>query len=504
MSPQPRASRALLRGTVIYGIGAVIPRLGVFLLLPVYTLGMGSAEFGVFALMLSLAGLLTLLVRLGLDGALLRLHYDVEETRRGRLYWTAATITVGAGAVLAIVLLPLAGPLFDVVFPGIAVVPYGVLAVAIAALAALHYIPATHFRATDRPGRFVALGIAMVGVAAIATLWLVLGVHLGALGGLVGQLAGAGIVVIVGGAVVVRLRPIGFDVAAARSGLAFGLPLVPHSIAGWVLNLSDRWLIGLLIGLPAIAAQQWVGIYSLGYQLGQVVALVALALNTAWVPFFYARGEGPDGPALLREMSSLSIGALAVLAVLVGVLAPDIVALLAPPAWGPDAATAGVVAPLVAMASLAQGVYLMAVSPLFLRRRTAVLPLLTAAAAAANVGLNALLIPRLGVVGAGWATIAGYGVLALGTAWYARRGYPLRLDLTRLSALLIGAAAAIVAARSVSPPEPLPGVLVHLAVAGGFALLVLPAVRGPLRRARRLVDAPAPVPPLAGSPDETV
>jgi O-antigen/teichoic acid export membrane protein len=482
---------SLLRGSLLYTIGSVVPRIGIFLLLPIYTLGMGPADFGIFSLMLSLAGLLTILYRLGLDGALLRFHFEVEGPRTAALYWTMAVITLAAGLLLSLLIGTVAAPVFSTVFTGVALMPYGWLAIGIALLTAFQYVPTTWFRAVERPVRVVVFGFLTFGAGAVVTLWLVLGLHLGAVGGLLGQLASGVVVVAVTLALLLRRRPAGLDRDIAEEGLRFGLPLIPHSIAGWVLNLSDRWVIGLTIGLAAAAAQRQIGIYSLGYQLGQVVAVVAISLNTAWVPFFYVRGEHERGPDLLREMTTLSVAALAILTIMVGVLAPEVVAVLAPKSWGGEASVAALVTPLVAMACLIQGFYFMAVSPIFLQRRTAILPLFTLAAGALNVGLNILIIPVLGVVGAGWSTIAGYGLLAAGTVWYARRGYVVRFDWLRFAGQLLVVAAAIVIAQTI----PITGLVArgtaHLAIgllAAG--LIVLMSVR-PWNRARSLVAVTA-------------
>jgi len=143
------------------------------------------------------------------------------------------------------------------------------------------------------------------------------------------------------------------------------------------------------------------------------------------------------------------------------------------------------------MACLIQGFYFMAVSPIFLQRRTAILPIFTLAAGALNVGLNILLIPILGVVGAGWSTIAGYLLLAAGTVWYARRGYELRLDLPRLASLIVVVGAAIVAAQLVRPGGLILGGLVHLAIGAVAAGLMVPILLGPWARSRNLVAATA-------------
>lgn len=481
--------RGLLRGSLLYTLGNLLPRLGAFLLLPIYTIAMAPAEFGVFSLMLSLSGLLAIGYRLGLDGALLRLHFDIEPRRRPSLYRTLAAVTLAAAVGFTLVLALIAAPIFGIVFPGVAFLPFGLLALAITATTAFQYVPSALFRATERPGRFLAFAAGVFATGVVATLVFLLVLDLGAAGALLGQLAGGLAMVAVAALIVFRFRGRPLDRGLAREGLAFGLPLVPHGMASWVLSLSDRWLIGLFIGLPALQGQAAIGIYSFGYVVAQAVSLVAMSFNAAWVPLFFARGDGPRGPQLLREVTTLSIGALGLLAVAVAVLAPEITELLARGRWGADALVAGDVMSVVALGFLLHGIYFMVVSAVFLRRRTAGLPLLTLAAGAANVGVNALLIPRLGVMGAAWATVVGYAVLAGATWWYARRSYELRLDLWRLSAIGLLAVGAAGLARVVTPQASglLASGLAHLGLLALFAVLLAPLLRGPLNQVRQLL-----------------
>jgi len=480
--------RALLRGSLLYTAGNMLPRLGAFLLLPVYTAAMAPAEFGVFSLMLSLSGLLAIIYRLGLDGALLRLHFDVTARRRPALYLTLAAVTLGAVVAFSLAFGLVAAPLFGVIFPDIAFLPYGLLALAITATMAFQYVPSALFRATERPGRFLAFALGAFGTGVVATLVFLLVVPLGAVGGLLGQLATGIAVVLVTIAILARFRRPVFDRGLAREGLAYGIPLVPHGMAAWVLSLSDRWLIGLFIGVPALQAQAAVGIYSFGYVIAQVVSLVAMSFNAAWVPFFFARGEGPRGPRILTEMTTLSIAALGLLSIGIAALAPEVTRFLAVDRWGDQALVAADVMQLVAVAFLAHGLYFMVVSVVFLQRRTAGLPLITLAAGVVNVGANALLIPRLGIIGAAWSTLAGYLVLAGVTWWYARADYALRLDVVRLAILATGVVGLVLAGRLVTPSDGLAlSTSVHAATIIAYGMLAWLVVRAPVARLRRLL-----------------
>ncbi|HEX3220438.1 MAG TPA: oligosaccharide flippase family protein [Candidatus Limnocylindria bacterium] len=481
--------RALLRGSLLYTLGNFLPRIGAFLLLPAYTAAMAPSEFGVYSLMVSLIGLLAIVYRLGLDGALLRFHFDVAPPRRPALYFSSTATTVGAAVVLSLVIAAVSAPFFSRIFPGVAFWPYGVLALTITATTALQYVPASLFRALERPELFLAFGLGVFGLGSAATLLFLFVFQRGAGGALAGQLVGGLVVVAVTAFILLRMPRRRFDVELMRRSLRFGLPLLPHGLAGWSLNFSDRWLMGLTIGLSTIATQAAVGIYSFGYVIGQAGALVAVSFNAAWVPFWYARGDGPRGPQLLREATTLVMAVLAVLTVGVAAFAPELTRLLATRRWGNDALGAIDVTVIVAFASLVYGLYFMVVSTVFLRRTTAALPLITLAAGAVNVASNLLLIPRLGIMGAAWSTLAGYLVLAGLTWWYGARTYPISLDVPRLGLLAVGAAAAVAISRLLRPEAV--GVWVagpaHVGVAIGFGLLLIPLLLGPLRSFRQLL-----------------
>src|SRR5690606_31497574 len=100
----------------------------------------------------------------------------------------------------------------------------------------------------------------------------------------------------------------------------------------------------------------------------------------------------------------------------------------------------------LSLAAFFHAVYLIYVNGLFQAKRTGMIPVYTTIAGAVNVGLNALWIPRLGVSGAAWATLAGYAALAIVFRFGCDRVVRLPLERGRLARLLGAAAAAAAAA----------------------------------------------------------
>ena len=62
---------------------------------------------------------------------------------------------------------------------------------------------------------------------------------------------------------------------------------------------------------------------------------------------------------------------------------------------------------------------------LYVAQRQRTLGVLSLGAAIVNVGLNVWLLPWVGVVGAAWATLASFVLLAVATTWVALRAQPM-------------------------------------------------------------------------------
>lgn len=71
--------------------------------------------------------------------------------------------------------------------------------------------------------------------------------------------------------------------------LRYGLPLIPHVVSGVLLTMMDRIFITNMIGVSAT------GIYTVGYQIGMIIGVLATSFNKAWVPWLYKQLESEKG-----------------------------------------------------------------------------------------------------------------------------------------------------------------------------------------------------------------
>jgi O-antigen/teichoic acid export membrane protein len=110
------------------------------------------------------------------------------------------------------------------------------------------------------------------------------------------------------------------------------------------------------------------------------------------------------------------------------------------------------VIPLVALAYAFNGVYYCLSPGVHIAGRTHYFAGLAVLSAAVNLGLNFLLIPRFGMMGAAWSTVLAFLFLAAATGAVAQRAYPVEYEYARLTKAIAVGALVYVVATSV-PPE---------------------------------------------------
>jgi len=97
--------------------------------------------------------------------------------------------------------------------------------------------------------------------------------------------------------------------------IRFGLPIIPHAMAGLAIVAADRYILNMFEGVVAV------GIYMAALQVAQGVALVSESFNKAYAPWLMKSLSGDVSKKSLVLMSYLLMTAILCLSALYGVLA---------------------------------------------------------------------------------------------------------------------------------------------------------------------------------------
>ncbi|MCO4773773.1 MAG: lipopolysaccharide biosynthesis protein [Deltaproteobacteria bacterium] len=426
--------KRIVKHGAIYGAGELLARMTAFLLVPVYTVMLAPEELAVWGLGAMALQLLNTSYGVGLSAAVLQFQYDYKDDPEGLRVFNGTIVTfllfwplVLHGG------LELGAPgLLQAWLPQLPWAPYGRLLSLTALLSTATLVPIAFWTAGEKPKPFVLLNTAKALLETLLTLGLLVMAGWGVLSIFAGRLAGALLVAAPLGIATARKVRLGIRWHLLGPALAFGIPLLPHLLSTWALTMADRVLLVRLDG------QHSLGIYTAAYWFPIAVNVLSMSAYRSWSPLFHKTvTDEEQRPALLRA-TTVFVGAVLFASVGAASVAPDVVHLVFADGYHSGAQLASV---LVLGAGF-QGLYLVQVAPLYNRKRKLAIPIASGSAAVTNIALNLLWIPEHGAIGAAWATLVSYGVLAGVTAAFARREMKLPVDLRVVVASLAGVALA--------------------------------------------------------------
>jgi O-antigen/teichoic acid export membrane protein len=461
------------RHSVIYGLGGLVSRILAVLLLPLYTRYLATGSFGRVETLTSASAVAVIVLRMGVSTAFFRFYFDHKDAA-GRLavvrtsFWfTMAMATIGLVLCLA-----LATPISHAI-PNFGHHPELIRAAAVGFWAQMNYEQLTSlFRVEERSVSFAIASVANVLITIGATVVLVVSLHEGALGLLVGNFIGTLSVYLV--LLAYRREQLGlqFDRGILRGMQKFGLPLVPSALALWAINFIDRIFVG------AYKGQGEVGVYSAAIKIASVITFVMFAFRTAWPAFAYSIEDDRDARHTYAYVLTYLLIVASWIALALGALAPWLVHLIDPRYHRAEKGIA-----LLAFAGAIYAGYTVLAIGSGRARRTQFNWVVSGSGAALNIGLNFWLVPLYGMVGASIATAAAYLGLFLGMAWYAHHVYPVNYQWRRVITA-VGAGVGLTVAARASHLGLAPSALLVLAYPLALALLgfYLPAERARLRR----------------------
>ncbi len=417
--------KSLIGKSAIYGFGSILLRAFGFVLLPLYTRYLTPADYGVLAVTGTIMAVLSILYPLGLHGAVTRFYFTPTSIRERKAnegtIWIAMLL---ASLGTALLLDNFGAALFLLLFPDIPFDPFIRLSIWTSFLSIFSLLPPIFFQVEERPAPYVFLTVGGALLTIVFVVYFVVFQSQGVLGYLRGSFFAALLLVVPYIFLTLKNVRISWRWDILRFALVFSLPLVPHNLANWVLELSDRAILARYVSLEAL------GLYSLGYQLGTVTGLLVAAFNNAWVPFLYktVAQQGVTANSRLARITTYYALVLCFGALGVALFAKSLIAILAAPVFH----SAYIVTPWVAGAYVFTGLYMIPMGLLFWKERTKFIPVVTIVSGVCNVALNLWLIPRYGILGAAWSTFLSYGLMLILVWGISLRIYPLPYEYRRL------------------------------------------------------------------------
>lgn len=419
-----------------------------FLMLPVYTRFMGPAAYGIVALVNAFAAFLSPLMGLKLGSSLGRYYFDYDE-QGIKIYFS--TILYGMlifNILLLAILLPLGEAIAGMIFQEspISFYPYiflGVMTVLFSELAAYFTL---FLRVQEKGGVIMAIALAGVVINILLGLYFVVYRQMEALGMLLatalGFTANTGLLLLA----VRRNIVASFQPDLVRKALAFGLPIIPHSLGRVIYSFSDRIILGFFVPVSSI------GLYNIGDRVAGLMGVTANSFDGAFQPTFMRESVRNKKAAaeMTKAVMTKWLGIMMVLYLALALFSEEIITILTPPSYH----SASRFVPILAGAFVFRSFYNFAANTVVFEKKTYVIPMITFSAGLFNVLANLLLIPRFGIMAAAWTTLLSFAMTFALALYFSNRIYPLQYEWGKLAGMSGLAVSAFIITSAVHTGNP--------------------------------------------------
>lgn len=414
---------SLAKDSAVYGLGDVLGKSILFLLIPVFTRIFSPQQYGEIETLVMLNNFLGIFLMMGLDAAQSFYFFERDKSDpvnrkklisaviQWRLLWGVVIITVAS----------MASPILNQFFFN-ARLNFSYFAVAFIGTLFFQITGQVTevFRLLYQPVKYVIVSLIFVLLSSAISLFLVVLLKWGILGYFIGYSLGAVISALLGCYLIREYLDfsLAFNPLWPRL-LSFGAPFVLNGFAMYALLNTDRWF------LMSYQGQASLGIYAVGAKFVIFILVAVNAFRAAWWPMAMEALHSDGGAVLFRTVSRLYLGVSIIGVILLTYFSRLLMRLFS----APDYFSAYPVIGILSWHGVFYGFYLLVCSGIWKNEKTLLSGVAIVIAVIVNVLLNGFLVPRYGLAGAALATSISFFIWTAITMFISERIEPIKFPL---------------------------------------------------------------------------
>jgi O-antigen/teichoic acid export membrane protein len=417
---------------VIFGIGGVLQKTIAFILLPVYTTRLAAAEYGSLGLLITTGSIMSTIFILGINYGMFRSYFDYkDEESRKAVVSSAFFIILISNLILFAIGFGFSRQLSYAIFGNFDYRLHFILITVITIFEIFNVVPSAVLQAKRKSVAFISLQFIFLLIRLGLIIYLIISRGLGIMGVLIGNLT-VGFLSCLTYYLYIRKEFVAkFLKSEAVNMLKVGLPLIPSSLSVFVFNSIDRYFLNYYTDLSEV------GLYNLAYNFGNLVTvLFATPMALIWPAMFLSVKDHKNVKEFyVRALTYTSIIAFFIFLV-VSLLSEDAIKIFANKEYWAAYSVIPIIVLTYSIWSLRKSVLV----GVILKKRTQAQALIFFIGAVINIGLNFLLIPRYGIMGAACSTITTYIIIMIALLAYTMKLMEVRFEWLRLFKIVITAA----------------------------------------------------------------
>lgn len=385
----------LIRSAGIYTITSVVNSAIPFFLLPILTRYLSPADYGIVSMFSVLLSLVTPFIGVNVNGAIARIYYEKDTVDIKEYITNCGYILLISSSLVAIFFY-----IFAEVIAKFSSVPIQLLGAIIVVSFAQFIIKVvlTLWQVQVKPVQYGIFQITQTGLNMILSIVFVVLVGLTWQGRIYAQIISGVLFSLVGLAILIKNKWLKFNFNSAyiKHALNYGIPLIPHALGGVIITMTDRVFITKMVGIETT------GVYTVGYQIGMIINLLATSFNQAYVPWLFTKLKENILKSKIKivRFTYVYFVTIIVLAMTLSLIASPLLNVFI----GREFAESNIYVTWIALGYAFNGMYLMVVNYIFYVEKNHILAKITILTGVLNVILNYFFIKTFGAIGAAQAT----------------------------------------------------------------------------------------------------
>ncbi|MDL2246921.1 oligosaccharide flippase family protein [Methanobrevibacter sp. OttesenSCG-928-K11] len=414
----------------LVGITNILISLSGLIFIPIITKSFSTSDYGVWAQVTTTIALIPNLVNLGLPYTMVRfLSPEKDKTKIKDSFFSMMLLVLISSLIMVILMLCGSELIANSLFNGKIQILYAV--VIISFFACLNLMLLSFFRTFQQIKLYSLFLVLQTYLGVAVCIFLTLNkepietVVWGLLVGYFGVFIAMNIIILIFlGKGIPKLKNL-------KEELKFAIPTIPSNVSSWVVDSSDKYVIGIILG------STFVGYYSPGYALGSILLMFLspfALLLPAILPKYYDAGNISKVNTFLKYSMKYYLILTIPAAIGMSILSKELLLILT---TSEIAMQGYLITPFVCLGALFMGIYGIINNFIILEKKTKILGHIWILVAIFNIIFNIIAVPYLGIIGAAIVTLICYFFAFLVTATYSRKRFKLPFDIKDMSKIII-------------------------------------------------------------------
>ncbi|HOQ79512.1 MAG TPA: polysaccharide biosynthesis C-terminal domain-containing protein [Candidatus Cloacimonadota bacterium] len=385
-----------MQHSVIYGVSNILSRTVTFFLLPIYLAYLTAADYGILEISNTFFSLLLVVVLLNIDSGLFKLFYDKDvEFSQEEKVGTVFSFYFLYGLGISTLLIFLSPYISTLIFGSKDFSYITILVVLSSFFQGLVQLYLSIYRMKEKPFIYCAFNIALTILLALLNILFVVKFQRNYQGVREASVIGIFSIAFILFALNYKIK-FRINIQALKRVLFLSIPLAGSGLASWALNLTDRYMLRVL--LPVETAFTQIGIYGLSSKYASIMQiLIVTPFMMAWSTLMFTYQYEENAKEIYARVLDIFVAGSIVLYLLSSIFSKFILNLLTS---NQDFSEAFTIVPLLSLSFLSYGYYMVFTVGVTLVEKTKYMMYSNIYGAIVNIGMNFFLIPLLGFKGA--------------------------------------------------------------------------------------------------------